>query len=61
MNIQEKEVSDYIDGEKVREPYPFPDEGECTKCGNKVLERAWDQIRCWKCGTYWFDDWLYDE
>ncbi len=56
MSAQVVAVLDYIDGYEARDIYPWPKDGECPKCGNKVLENGRNQIRCWKCGTYWFKE-----
>lgn len=54
--IQRYEALDYLVNPEVREQYPKPIDGVCTKCGNKVLEYGGDAIHCWKCGTWWFDE-----
>lgn len=65
MNIQEMETFDYSEIPVAQE---WPVMGECTKCGNRVLENLtvvgindeveekyrYDMIRCYKCGTRWF-------
>jgi hypothetical protein len=67
MNLQEYEVAEYLDL-PVPKGHDWPVMGECTKCGNTVLESLtviginddlnekykYDMIKCYKCDTRWF-------